>query len=507
MNSKIILTVLLLCSFVLTAGAQVPNTWQTAFNQLQPKLQSINAKILSTWDGQKHGTAFSEDLSLANSNRGYELINPVTQPQLLAAIDSMLSAFEFVGLRAIGLTIQYPLFVEGFPNRDKYIQFYEKVVQLARARRFTILLGCQATFVDSVFGEANLTNDVKNFYIGLNSTRYKIEKAQMLQTLIDRLAPDYLTVEMEPQAMAINLLHLVDFQADSMAAYADYFLQHVNKKSTQVGAGAGTWDDFVYFEKLAHTGIDFIDYHIYPPHFNYFDDAVFKIDSLAKAHNKALIIGEAWCYKATNGEMTNITNPVATSAEIYSRDMFDYWVPIDTLFIKALVNISHYSKVKVTSFFWPTLLYGYLTYNPAVHDNMPYSQKLRSGQQAGFQRMLQKQLSPAGAFLQKQLALATTVEEQEKESLPRNFSLGQNYPNPFNPLTVISFQLPVNSRVTLKVFDVNGREVARLIDSEMIAGNHSVTFAPQGGDFAGGIYFYQLTAGKFSQTRKAMLVK
>lgn len=495
----------LFCAFTLAqaAFAQTPATWQTAFNQLQPKLLSINAQILNKWDGQKYGTAFSEDLSLANSNRGYELINPATQPQLLAAIDSMLSAFEFVGLRAIGLTIQYPLFVEGFPQRDQYIQFYEKVVQLARARQFTILAGCQATFVDSVFGEPNLTGDVKNFYIGLNSTRYKIEKAQMLQTLIDRLAPDYLTVEMEPQAMAINLLHLVDFQADSMAAYTDYFLQHVNKKSTQVGAGAGTWDDFVYFEKLAHTGIDFIDYHIYPPHFTYIDDVVFKIDSLAKAHNKALIIGEAWCYKATNGEMTNITNPVATSAEIYSRDMFDYWVAIDTLFIKALINISHYSKVKVTSFFWPTLLYGYLTYNPAVHESMSFSQKLRSGQQVGFQRMLQKQLSPSGAFLQQQIAAATAVAEKTAER-PAGFALAQNFPNPFYPSTVIRFQLPVNSVVTLKVFDVNGREVARLIDGVMNAGKHHVTFAPR--DLAGGIYFYKITAGRFTQTRKVVFV-
>ncbi|MDZ7362953.1 MAG: Type 1 glutamine amidotransferase-like domain-containing protein [candidate division KSB1 bacterium] len=88
---------------------------------------------------------------------------------------------------------------------------------------------------------------------------------------------------------------------------------------------------------------------------------------------------------------------------------------------------------------------------------------------------------------------------------PREFHLYQNYPNPFNPSTVIRFQLPANSPVTLKVFAVNGREVARLIDGEMKAGHHHVTFAPR--DVAGGIYFYQLTAGKFSETRKAVLLK
>jgi hypothetical protein len=55
------------------------------------------------------------------------------------------------------------------------------------------------------------------------------------------------------------------------------------------------------------------------------------------------------------------------------------------------------------------------------------------------------------------------------------------------------------------VFDVNGKEVATLVDGEMTAGDHTVPFAPR--DLAGGLYFYQLTAGKFSQTRKAILMK
>ena len=112
------------------------------------------------------------------------------------------------------------------------------------------------------------------------------------------------------------------------------------------------------------------------------------------------------------------------------------------------------------------------------------------------------------------LANATAVKE-EQASLPADFVLAQNYPNPFwsgatsraagNPATVIRFQLPVSSHVTLKVFEVNGREVATLVEGEMAAGDHAVTFTPR--DLAGGIYFYQLTAGKFSQTRRAVLMK
>ncbi len=91
------------------------------------------------------------------------------------------------------------------------------------------------------------------------------------------------------------------------------------------------------------------------------------------------------------------------------------------------------------------------------------------------------------------------------EQVPESFRLEQNYPNPFNPSTVISFQLSVNSHVTLKVFEVTGREVATLVDGDLAAGNHVVTFAPR--DLAGGIYFYKLTSGRFSQTRKAVLIR
>lgn len=112
---------------------------------------------------------------------------------------------------------------------------------------------------------------------------------------------------------------------------------------------------------------------------------------------------------------------------------------------------------------------------------------------------------PQMAVLQKHLGGATAVYTEREHYTPQNFSLRQNYPNPFNPATVISFQLATNSQVTLKVFDVNGEAVATLLEGEKVAGSYAVTFAPR--NLAGGAYFYQLTVGEFSQTRKAIFVK
>ena len=81
----------------------------------------------------------------------------------------------------------------------------------------------------------------------------------------------------------------------------------------------------------------------------------------------------------------------------------------------------------------------------------------------------------------------------------------QNYPNPFNPSTVISYQLPVNSHVTFKVYDVVGREVATLVDEQKEAGSYFVQF--NASTNASGVYFYKLCAGNFVDTKKMLLTK
>lgn len=90
--------------------------------------------------------------------------------------------------------------------------------------------------------------------------------------------------------------------------------------------------------------------------------------------------------------------------------------------------------------------------------------------------------------------------------VPNSFALKQNYPNPFNPATKIEFSLPGNGNVLLKIYDVSGKEVARLINNEFRnAGNYSVDFNASA--LSSGIYFYRLDAGSFSGVKKMMLVK
>jgi hypothetical protein len=89
--------------------------------------------------------------------------------------------------------------------------------------------------------------------------------------------------------------------------------------------------------------------------------------------------------------------------------------------------------------------------------------------------------------------------------LPKQFALEQNYPNPFNPTTTISYQLPVASQVSLKVYDVLGREVMTLVNGRQDAGAYNFNF--NASELSSGVYFYRLQSGNFVQTKKMMLVK
>ncbi len=103
------------------------------------------------------------------------------------------------------------------------------------------------------------------------------------------------------------------------------------------------------------------------------------------------------------------------------------------------------------------------------------------------------------------LATVSGVNDNKPVSIPTEFSLGQNYPNPFNPSTNITFKLPKNRKVTLKVFNTLGQQVATLVDGDYVAGTHEVNF--DASSLSSGIYIYTLSSGDFLAVKKMILLK
>ncbi|MCX6168229.1 MAG: T9SS type A sorting domain-containing protein [Ignavibacteriales bacterium] len=104
-----------------------------------------------------------------------------------------------------------------------------------------------------------------------------------------------------------------------------------------------------------------------------------------------------------------------------------------------------------------------------------------------------------------QLIQDLTTSVKKLDEIPTGFALQQNYPNPFNPSTTIRYQIPKESKVTLKIFDILGREVATLVNMQQGVGSYEVNFNAM--KFASGVYIYRISAGDFMQTKKMMLLK
>jgi hypothetical protein len=97
------------------------------------------------------------------------------------------------------------------------------------------------------------------------------------------------------------------------------------------------------------------------------------------------------------------------------------------------------------------------------------------------------------------------VSVEKYKNLPNDFELSQNYPNPFNPSTTINFSIPQTSFVTLAIYDILGNKIKTLVNDVRSPGNYEVAF--DGNNLSSGIYFYQLKAENYTQTKKMLLLR
>jgi hypothetical protein len=102
------------------------------------------------------------------------------------------------------------------------------------------------------------------------------------------------------------------------------------------------------------------------------------------------------------------------------------------------------------------------------------------------------------------MGLVTAIKKNTPNT-PQNYELAQNYPNPFNPATIISYSLPKESFVTLRIYNILGQQVGNLVNKNQMAGTYKVNF--NASDLSSGVYFYMIKAGNFRQIKKMVLLK
>ncbi|MEJ2506861.1 MAG: T9SS type A sorting domain-containing protein [Ignavibacteriaceae bacterium] len=109
-----------------------------------------------------------------------------------------------------------------------------------------------------------------------------------------------------------------------------------------------------------------------------------------------------------------------------------------------------------------------------------------------------------GLFIYNEEGIVISVDEKT-ETTTNSYELSQNYPNPFNPITSIKYQIPEDGMVTLKIYDILGKEVKTLVNEQKSAGRYEVRF--DAADLATGVYLYKLNVNNFASVKKMLLVK
>jgi hypothetical protein len=145
------------------------------------------------------------------------------------------------------------------------------------------------------------------------------------------------------------------------------------------------------------------------------------------------------------------------------------------------------------------------TGTPTTHQYVGYYWLLQNGMWVAYVTSALDNVDPNFTAGYVQIKNLTLSAEPTGDPLVHRFSLAQNYPNPFNPQTEIAYTLPRNQAVSLKVFDLLGREVTTLFSGTQTAGEHRASF--NGRDLPSGVYVYRLEVGEISQTRKMLLLK
>lgn len=198
---------------------------------------------------------------------------------------------------------------------------------------------------------------------------------------------------------------------------------------------------------------------------------------------------EAVGFKLLSGDINSLN--IFMYFKDYNNDV-DFWTWLTNGEIDALFIIDP-SVPKVDD---PVIIPSFNSQNIAVGDSAIYYLAIGYGSN-------EVEMLASMEQAQQKYDMITSVEGNE--SAPTTYTLNQNYPNPFNPSTKISYQLPQSGFVTLKVYNVLGKEVAMLVNDERSAGRYDVDFSAQG--LSSGIYFYSIQSGLFQETKKMILLK
>ncbi len=340
----------------------MPALYQDLYNLLTTQIGTFDSTVKASWNGAPSGVLYTPQLQSANSNEYTNLLAPYYYTQLVLV--------ELDGLRALGsqgvtVHIDFPILYQPFyvSNPSQYQQFVNFYRQLAvdiHARGMKMVV--EATVGQPFAG--NLAGAFTAFYKTLSWTAYLNARAQNTVNIAQLVQPDYMTVITEPDTESTYAYQPNVNTVSGSTQLLQTILTAVNAagvKNLEIGAGAGTWiANFPqYMQSFAGTSVNFVDMHIYPVNHSDLMNVIAAVATI-QAAGKRPSISEAWEYKVRDNELG-----VLSTTQLYARDPFSFWEPVDIQFLQALSDFANSAHLVFLSPFWSHYFSAYLDYNVA----------------------------------------------------------------------------------------------------------------------------------------------
>lgn len=332
---------------------------------MESSIAAFSQSIQTNWDGTKPPVAYSTHVGNANSSLGSELLDP----NRTIALGLEMDGYKALGVKAISISVDYPALDPAFDafggRSSQYLNFYKGLMVAARTRGLKVVVETGPMFSDPAFSSV----DVMPFYNTLTIEQYRAGRANHALLIAQELAPDFLSVIQEPDTEATQTGKPELGTPDGSAALLNQIMMTYRNAgiSVPVGAGVGTWiaSYTSYIQNFVNTSIDFVDMHIYPSNRDYLQRAV-TIADMARAAGKQVGMSEAWSHKVRDSELA-----VVSPSVIFGRDVFSFWAPIDSLFLKTMVDFAHFKNLLFLGAFQGALFRNYLEYTPQTAEMTP----------------------------------------------------------------------------------------------------------------------------------------
>ncbi len=336
------------------APPPVPSEYRPLADELNAELAAFEAALSKQPDPGPGSVIIATELAYANGNLGETLLKPETMELNRILLDRL----QAMGVKGVVIQISFPLLDPGFPRASEYLQFFKDVVGEAHRRGFKVLVESGTIFSGTAYSPVQVD------YSQYTTETFLQGRENQVLLIASQVKPDYLMIGNEPTTEEM-LTHL-PISPTAWGSFLKDTLSKIDRSGVLVGTGAGTWEDPAYFNQAMQVkGTDFIDLHIYPMG----KDAVLLDRALsyaqqARAAGKRVTISETWLYKAAPQGL----NAYGDYAEIYNRDVYSFWEPLDARYIQDILKLADVTRMDFVSFFWTRNFFAYLDYDTTPHN-------------------------------------------------------------------------------------------------------------------------------------------